>query len=352
MDLVNLQTLLLMNNPFLMVPQDALSPLQDLTLFYYNQFSDTDPIFTTEKVTKHLLKLDELGLYVSSDKRKLHWKTIHLSNTSFVKSPNLSKLWIVNNVRAEMGTFGPLHALTELFTICIDFELFHSVSATLRYLYITCKPGNINPIHIASTTSLKPLYKFKLLQNLGLAHEITSIEDDAFLWATYLSYLGLTGNMIKHISAGAFNGLTNLQILDLSRNELVSVPSCALQVLNMSVPLTSLDLSRNKIQYIPQNFSHPFGTSRMLESINLADNQITNDFFQTQFNMSNSIYLSLDGNQFKGDIPDVTHRFPNLHSLSAGENTFFQIPPLSGIITYSKLKTLRLPKSSSTQYSR
>ena len=341
-NLKQLETLDLSDNQLDRTPQEILSHLTQLRKFVYSQSSNASPIFTTENVATPLMNLEEIFLHQFIDTQELGaFKTLKLTNDSLSKSPNLRKLTILNDVHAERDTFKTLKYLESLKVLCMSsFDLFSSFSTSLQVIYNECKIPLHTSLKVASTTSLQPLHKFKHLQTLQLTHFISSIEDDAFSWAENLITLILRGNGIKHISAGAFNGLANLQGLSLAFNELVSVPSEAFQVFNPSIPLNWLDLSCNNIKYIPENFSHPFGASKTLESINLKCNKLTNEFFNVNFSMYNPIRLLVDKNEFETSIPHVMNRFPNLQTLSAGSNTFSEIPP-PGLMS-SNLTTLKL----------
>ena len=319
-DLIVLQELYLRCNLFYRTPQDALSKLPALRDLSFTLHGNQQ--FTLENVTA--LNMEYLSL------TGYHGQVLHLTNESFANTPNVKSLQLFCDADAEFNAYKPLTKLKFLFMSCSKLDQLHSVTANVHRLTLLWENAcNDTPLTVANSISLKPLHKFQTLQMLSLHQEISCIENNAFSWAFTLTKLDLKYNKIEDILPGAFNNFTNLQILYLSANKLVALPSHALQVFGISASLTTLDLSENGIglQPIPSNYTYPFGMSKNLQTIFLDSNQISANFFETQFIIHNRLYLHLTKNPIGlSDFKTVFERIPNMFFLQV-ENSGVNIPP-------------------------
>ena len=322
-DLIALQELSLYNNLFYHIPQEALSKLPTLMDFAFTLHGSQ--LFTWENIKSWNME----SLFVTG----YHGQILRLSNESFVNTRKINSLWLVCDADAEFNAYKPLTELKDFYMECSKLDQLHSVTPTLQHLqlYFSSTCGGI-PLKVASTVSMRPLQKFQTLQDLTLGQQISSIEDNAFSWAFTLTTLQLSNNVIEYISPGAFNNLTNLQILNLTSNSLAALPSKALQVFGTSASLTTLDLSDNSIglQPIPINYTYPFGSSKKLQFILLNSNKISGSFFETYFIIYNLMKMSVANNPALqlSDFKAVFDKFPNMFSLQveAGEGDM-TIPP-------------------------
>ena len=320
-DLIVLQVLDLRSNLFYRTPQDALSKLPALRALRFTLHGNQQ--FTLENVTA--LNMEDLRL------TGYHGQVLHLTNESFANTPNVNNLWLYCDADAEFNAYKPLTKLKILFMSCSKLDQLHSVTANVHNLTLLWENAcNDTPLTVANSISLKPLHKFQTLQMLSLHQEISSIENNAFSWAFTLTKLDLAENNIEDILPGAFNNLTNLQILNLNKNKLVALPSHALQVFGISASLTMLDLSDNFIglQPIPSNYTYPFGMSKNLQTIFLDSNKISANFFETQCIIHNRLYLHLTKNPVGlSNFKTVFERIPNMFFLQVENNYDVNIPP-------------------------
>lgn len=103
-------------------------------------------------------------------------------------------------------------------------------------------------------------------------------------------FLYLFANGIKGIKAGDFNGLVNLEMLDLSQNKLTNLPA---RVFEPLTSLKNLDLSANQITYISEEC---FQGMPQLERLYLYSNHIES-IHPSAFNgLKNLLELKLQGN--------------------------------------------------------
>ena len=346
-----LETLDLSDNPFHVVPQDALSLLPEyMRTLAYSQKIGGEGVFALDSIASPLYNLTTLVLnpYWDLDSDHPTLETVQLSDRSFINMPYLNYLKIENSIHAALTTFKPLSVLKHLSMSCFHFNILLWVPSNLLSLASVCVPEmststGIDNLKIASKESLTHFQRLHSLQFLGLGHAITSVQDSAFSWAPNLTDLYLATNFIKYISPGAFSGLVKLLFLDLSHNQLTSLPAHAFQVFKSSSALVEINLSHNRIQSIEGNYSNPFGTSTNLESVVLDSNEITPQFFDTQYNIPNMRHLSIGDNPIS-DMTPFRVAFPNLQQFSAN-GSFVVIP--RGLPTSLQKLSIHIQRESS-----
>ncbi|NXS57476.1 ECM2 protein, partial [Brachypteracias leptosomus] len=136
-----------------------------------------------------------------------------------------------------------------------------------------------------------------------------------------LASLDLTGNSITTISDEAFNGIPNLEWIDLSKNNITS-PGIGPQAFKILRKLKRLYLDGNMLVHIPS------GLPSTLEEIRINDNHlhaIDDDGLQ---DLKNLVTLELEGNKLSeaNVSPLAFHPLKSLSYLRLGRNKFRIIP--------------------------
>ncbi|NWR66766.1 ECM2 protein, partial [Bucorvus abyssinicus] len=136
-----------------------------------------------------------------------------------------------------------------------------------------------------------------------------------------LTSLDLTGNSITTISDEAFNGIPNLEWIDLSKNNITS-PGIGPQAFKILKRLKRLYLDGNMLVHIPSELPST------LEEIKINDNHlhaIDEDGLQ---DLKNLVTLELEGNKLSeaNVSPLAFHPLKSLSYLRLGRNKFRIIP--------------------------
>lgn len=122
---------------------------------------------------------------------------------------------------------------------------------------------------IENLTDIENLSK---LETLDLSNnDLKSLPTSALSSLRSLKSLNLQNNDIPALNSGSFNGLTNLQTLDLSGNDLATITT-GINVAALS-NLQNLTLDNNKITNIPGN---AFSNLKNLKTLNVRYNQADN----------------------------------------------------------------------------
>ena len=145
-------------------------------------------------------------------------------------------------------------------------------------------------------------------------NQITSIPE-AIGQLSNLTQLDLMSNQITAIPE-ALGQLSNLTGLDLMSNQITSIPEALGQLSN----LTQLDLWANKITSIPE----ALGQLSNLTRLNLVSSQITS-IPEALGQLSNLTQLSLNSNQITS-IPEALGQLSNLRVLELSGNQITSIP--------------------------
>ncbi|XP_061618497.1 wu:fc23c09 isoform X2 [Phyllopteryx taeniolatus] len=134
-----------------------------------------------------------------------------------------------------------------------------------------------------------------------------------------LKELYLRGNLIEHFSSRAFNGTSQLAILDLSANRLSNkgLPKDAL--LN-ATHLESLNLEGNKFKKVPRHLPSS------LKALNLEGNLISAIRRMAFNSLKNLEHLGLARNKISKVVPGAFRSLPALHQLDLCHNALRQVP--------------------------
>ncbi|XP_054608971.1 podocan [Dunckerocampus dactyliophorus] len=181
---------------------------------------------------------------------------------------------------------------------------------------------------------LSPLYRLQTL-NLDL-NQLTSVP---LRLPLSVKELYLRGNLIEHFSGKAFDGKSQLVVLDLSANRLTNkgLPKDAL--LNAS-NLESLNLEGNRLKQVPRHL--PLS----LKTLNLECNLISS-VKQGAFNsLKNLEHLGLARNKISKVVPGAFRSLSALHQLDLSHNTLNYVPRQlpqglhSVALTHNKIHTV------------
>ncbi|KFV88067.1 Extracellular matrix protein 2 [Struthio camelus australis] len=136
-----------------------------------------------------------------------------------------------------------------------------------------------------------------------------------------LTSLDLTGNIITTISDEAFNGIPNLEWIDLSKNNITS-PGIGPQAFKILKKLKRLYLDGNMLVHIPSELPST------LEEIKINDNHLHAIDEDTLQDLKNLVTLELEGNQLSeaNVSPLAFYPLKSLSYLRLGRNKFRIIP--------------------------
>lgn len=185
----------------------------------------------------------------------------HISPRTFANLPSLTKLDLQNNLLTQFS-FGYFANVSSPLQLNLSRNQITTCSADLKILNVQVFDLRYN--NLARVP--KCLENVALLRKLYLDFNlIPSLEQNGFMHLTSLEQLTLQQNKILYVHKKAFFGLQNLQILDLSKN-LISQLHMG-QFSNMP-KLRILNLSKNDINYLPKDIF----SNTLLEMLDLSDN--------------------------------------------------------------------------------
>ncbi|NXY13493.1 ECM2 protein, partial [Atrichornis clamosus] len=136
-----------------------------------------------------------------------------------------------------------------------------------------------------------------------------------------LTNLDLTGNSITAISDEAFNGIPNLEWIDLSKNNITS-PGIGLKAFKILKKLKRLYLDGNMLVHVPSELPST------LEEIKINDNQLHAIDEDGLKDLKNLVTLELEGNKLSeaNVSPLAFYPLKSLSYLRLGRNKFRIIP--------------------------
>ncbi|MDJ0800382.1 MAG: COR domain-containing protein [Calothrix sp. MO_167.B12] len=173
------------------------------------------------------------------------------------------------------------------------------------------------------------VFELKWLKVLDLSdNELTSIPKDITRLQN-LTTLNLTNNRLTSIPK-AITRLQNLTTLDLRNNQLTSVPEAISRLQN----LTTLDLRNNQLTSVPEAIAN----LTKLTTLDLGYNQLTS-FPEAIAHLPNLTTLDLTQNQLTS-LPGVIGRLPTLIRLDLSYNQLTTLP--EAIVCLKNLTTLIL----------
>ncbi|CAK6961322.1 uncharacterized protein LOC122871106 [Scomber scombrus] len=155
------------------------------------------------------------------------------------------------------------------------------------------------------------------LRTLNLDHnQLTSVPLGLPL---SIKELYLKGNLIEQFRGGAFNGISELVVLDLSANRLTNKGILRDSLLN-ATHLESLNLEGNKLKQVPQHL--PLS----LKALNLEGNLIFSIKKAAFSTLKNLEHLSLARNKISKVVPGAFRTLPVLHQLDLCHNMLRHVP--------------------------
>ncbi|TNN56233.1 Extracellular matrix protein 2 [Liparis tanakae] len=161
---------------------------------------------------------------------------------------------------------------------------------------------------------LSPLHN---LRTLNLDHnQLTSVPLGLPL---SVKELYLKGNLIEHFRGGAFNGISELVVLDLSTNRLTSKGLFRESLLN-ATHLESLNLEGNRLKQVPRHLPPS------LKTLNLEGNLMSSVKKAAFGNLKNLEHLGLARNKIFKVAPGAFRTLPVLHQLDLCHNRLRQVP--------------------------
>ncbi|TYH56955.1 hypothetical protein ES332_D08G056500v1 [Gossypium tomentosum] len=173
---------------------------------------------------------------------------------------------------------------------------------------------------------------------------------DAFNNLTKLKKLDMSRNYVERLDEERYN-LTNLEVLNLNYNSF-GKSSLAQLILNNLTKLKQLDLSGNKIESLQSSHDgeRPLNLTN-LEELNLDFNSFTNSLLAQLSGFSNLKSLNIRNNQLKGsiNIKELLDALSNLEELDMSENEVKEIVPIKNkdqLHVSSKIEELVLDYSS------
>lgn len=276
-------------------------------------------------------------LYLSSN------HIIALQNATFFENVALERIYLNNNSLSALNS-GVFNGLNELQVLDLSYNKLYLDSSHddlfqgLRRLVILDMSRN------ALTTITQLLLRdLTSLQRLDLSHNtIQSLEDDSFTSLSNLYALDLSHNLILSLSDSSLRGLVGLSLLYLTNNSLIEMHSHALRhssnlkevflgdnrLMAISTALENLsflkvlDVSRNEIVSI-QPFL--FGGLGNLEFLNISHNKM-NGISQGSFAGLVSLkVLDLTGNQIRTLSEASFDGVPGMRHLTLAKNELSDI---------------------------
>ncbi|KAL6116756.1 uncharacterized protein ACO6RY_14707 [Pungitius sinensis] len=161
---------------------------------------------------------------------------------------------------------------------------------------------------------LAPLHN---LRTLSLDHnQLTSVPLGLPL---SIMELYLKGNLIEDFRGGAFNGISELVVLDLSKNRLTSGGLLRESLVNATC-LESLNLEGNRLKKVPRHLPHS------LKTLNLEGNLISSVKKASFGTLKNLEHLGLARNKIFKVAPGAFRTLPVLHQLDLCHNSLRHVP--------------------------
>ncbi|XP_076577763.1 podocan [Chaetodon auriga] len=155
------------------------------------------------------------------------------------------------------------------------------------------------------------------LRTLNLDHnQLTSVPLGLPL---SIKELYLKGNLIEQFREGAFNGISELVVLDLSANKLTNKGLLRDSLLN-ATHLESLNLEGNRLKQVPRHLPYS------LKTLNLEGNLISSIKRAALNRLKNLEHLGLARNKIFKVAPGAFKALPVLHQLDLCHNTLRQVP--------------------------
>ncbi|XP_028305487.1 podocan-like protein 1 [Gouania willdenowi] len=242
------------------------------------------------------------------------------NNSSFISLKNN----FISSIRMDL-----LHHLTSLQFLILSNNwltdnslrgVFKEGILALKHLYLD--NNHLETVPVDLPRSLEELH----LDN----NYLRDLLEDSWLQCPFLSILSLSNNQLGHGSQsfpdGVLSPLFNLRTLNLSHNQLTSVP--------MGLPPSIIELYL-KGNLIKQLHERTFIGMTKLEVLDFSGNKLTNDGLGNSLNVTHLESLNLEANQ----LEQVPQTLPSsLKVLNLGSNLISSIKK----VAFSNLKKLEL----------
>lgn len=164
-------------------------------------------------------------------------------------------------------------------------------------------------------------------QNEEAAKIILEVEADAFTGLNDLKRLNVSGNNMWSLPKGVFCSLSSLIDLDLSRNFIQDASDlgfASTEVNACRIPLRSLDLSVNSLSTLATT---AFGQLKKLERLNLASNNLNVMDDEALGSLHSLLHLNMAHNRFVALPNEVLRETKYLQELDLHNNTLSVLPP-------------------------
>ena len=296
-----LKSLSLSNNDQLTI-QNLMDIFEDLQSSAHLSYLDMSGIIGKGKGTDQL-KFDAL-------KGKKNLRTVYLSrnNIQVIRNGFLSAFQSVNTLFLK-------HCEIRV----AEENAFEGMNQLLR-LDLALNKLQIIPTFKANMRTLKRL-------DLSNNQDLTEIKDNAFSQLTRLTYLNLNYCGITKVHLNSFVGLAKLQTLELVTNKLPLIPG---KTFLPVVSLKTLNLRNNRLATIPRDYSNIFNGLTNLKQLDLSSNQMSSlptTVFKPLIKLT---FLDLHDNDLGSVIQQDTGVLfssqKNLLSLNLGNNDIITIP--------------------------
>ncbi|OWF47667.1 slit homolog 2 protein-like [Mizuhopecten yessoensis] len=291
---VKLSVLNLAKNDIVAISQHALKGLPSLNSLNLsgNKLSNSSAL---SLVFRHLENLTELCL-TGNDLQNLpdgmfesmvKLKTLDLSQNSLksLKSEAFRGLVFLTNLRLSSNRITDLSAdVFQNLRLLDKLDLSNNVLIHFDDIVL---PGMALTFNISNNKLMNFPNSFRQTKVVTLdlhANSIVTLSSISTASLQSITFLDLSQNKISRIEEGAFEGLNNLEVLNLTRNQLTV--NLSLNVFRGSSKLLDLDLSHNNLTSVDFMFSN--NTLDMVKTLRLDHNPIdtVSDMTNKAFNKS------------------------------------------------------------------
>ncbi|MED6217372.1 hypothetical protein PIB30_016996 [Stylosanthes scabra] len=244
--------------------------------------------------------------------------------------PSLANLTFLQKVILDNNNFnsiphGCFHALTSLNFLSLTYNT-------------NLPPWNFPTDLIAHSSQLQRLF----LEGTNLTGSLPNISRSF----PAMEFLYLDNNLLSFIPEGCFHNLTNLTDLSLANN--INLPPWTFPNLSHSTKLVMLNLVATNVMGSLPNISHSFPSIRILYLDNNHLTSIPEGCFNnltnlTELSLANNTNLSpwtfplpvltqqlytlkLEATNLMGPLPNLSHFFPSLTTVSLSNNNLTSIP--------------------------
>ncbi|XP_076358399.1 uncharacterized protein LOC143251009 [Tachypleus tridentatus] len=193
----------------------------------------------------------------------------------------------------------------------------NDITLDTQVLIVTSPPGNPNFLTIG-----RIFLHFSYLEEVHLTNShVPAIGDSSFWPGRQMKILELSCNDITLLNDQDFNGLSSLEVLDISDNKIFSTPSAPFRFLTS---LKSLSLARNRLSRLVPRF---FYMLKKLEKLDLSGNPLKELDPENLKDLRPLKVLRLADCQLTSLHSLVYQHLPNIQELDLRNNNFFSLAP-------------------------